>query len=241
MERPLGDTLAVLAERTRHVEIFSDGLHSLLAAHAACGEYPFSYSVHAPAADINIAAVNERMRSASVDVLADTLAICCRIGAAHLVVHPGFFAFDQMQDRSFAALLRSLDDLVPLQEEHGVAVCLENMGSWQCCHFRTPGLIPEIADRGLAWTLDCGHAQLNGNLGEFLAQGTFRHVHLHDNCGKSDDHIACGDGTIDFFTLVRLLPAGATLVAETKDLSAADRSVSYLTGIMNGERYHGPS
>jgi sugar phosphate isomerase/epimerase len=109
------------------------------------------------------------------------------------------------------------------------------MGGWQCCHFRTPAFLPELAARGLGCTLDCGHARLNGNLDEFLAAGAFCHVHLHDNDGASDDHIACGDGTIDFSGLWKKLPQHTTLVIETRELAAADQSIRYLSPIMNGE------
>jgi sugar phosphate isomerase/epimerase len=176
------------------------------------------------------------MRRASVDELGDVLAVCNRIGAEHLVVHPGYSPYEQVRDRSYASLLRSLDALALLQDEHGVKVCVENMGGWQCCHFRSPEFLPELIERGLEITLDCGHAQLNRNLADFLAAGGFCHVHLHDNGGKSDDHIACGDGTIDFPGLVRDLPQRATLVIETRELTATDRSIRYLSSLVNGEQ-----
>lgn len=236
IDHPLEQALDTLITRTSHVEILSDGLHDLLPDGTPCSEYPFSYSVHAPSSDVNIAAINERMRSASVSVLGDVLAASARIGAEHLVVHPGYSPYEQVRDRSYASLLRSLDDLARLQEEHGVRICVENMGSWQCCHFRTPAFLPELAVRGLGCTLDCGHARLNGNLDEFLAAGEFCHVHLHDNGGASDDHIACGDGTIDFSGLWKKLPQHATLVIETRELAAADQSIRYLSPILNGEQ-----
>jgi sugar phosphate isomerase/epimerase len=122
-----------------------------------------------------------------------------------------------------------------MQEEHGIRVCVENMGAWQCCHFRTPAFLPELAARGLDSTLDCGHAQINGNLKAFLAVGEFSHVHLHDNGGTSDDHLACGAGTIDFENLWKQLPQQATLVIETRELEAAEESHQYLSTLMNGE------
>lgn len=232
---PLDQALDTLAPRTSHVEILSDGLHDLLSDNTPCNEYPFTYSVHAPCSDVNIAAINERMRSASVSVLKDMLAASACIGAKHLVVHPGYSPYEQVRDRSYGSLLHSLDELTWLQEEHGVRICVENMGAWECCHFRTPAFLPELAARDLGCTLDCGHARLNGNLDEFLAAGEFCHVHLHDNGGTTDDHLACGTGTIDFSdTLQRLLPQ-ATLVVETKELLAADQSISYLSSLMNGE------
>jgi len=236
IDHPLEQALDTLASRTSHVEILSDGLHDLLSNCTPCSEYPFSYSVHAPSSDVNIAAINERMRSASVSVLMDVLAASARIGAEHLVVHPSYSPYEQVRDRSYASLLRSLDDLARLQEEHGVRICIENMGGWQCCHFRTPAFLPELAARGLGCTLACGHARLNGNLDEFLASGKFCHVHLHDNGGTSDDHIACGSGAIDFSGLWKKLPQHATLVIGTRELAAADQSVCYLLPIMNGEQ-----
>lgn len=236
IDLPLDTALETLAPRTSHVEILSDGTHDLLVDSSLCREYPFSYSVHAPSSDVNIAAVNERMRSASISVIGDVLAASARIDAHHLVVHPGHSPYDRVRDRSFSSLLHSLDELARLQEEHGVRVCIENMGGWECCHFRTPVFLPELVARGLGCTLDCGHAHMNGNLDEFLATREFCHVHLHDNRGQNDDHGACGGGTIDFPRLVERLPQHVTLVVETRDLAAADQSILYLSTLIHGEK-----
>lgn len=236
IDHPLDEALGILASRTSHVEILADGPHDLLADPDPCSEYPLTYSVHAPSSEINIAAVSERMRSASIQVLGDVLAACARIGAEHLVVHPGFSPYEQVREQSYASLLHSLDDLARMQDEHGIRVCVENMGTWQCCHFRTPAFLPELAARGLDATLDCGHARLNGNLEAFLSAGTFSHVHLHDNGGMDDDHLACGTGTIDFSGLVPRLPHQASLVVETRELAAAEQSITFLSSIMNGEQ-----
>ena len=210
-------------------------MHDIRSNYSLCNEYPFSYSVHAPCSEVNIAAVSERMRSASVAELNEVFAASAGIGARHIVVHPGFSPYEQVRDRSWLSLLHSLDDLVQLQEEHGIRVCIENMGAWECCHFRTPAFLPELTTRGLGWTLDCGHAQLNGNLDEFLAAGEFCHIHLHDNSGKVDDHHACGTGTIDFPGLMKKLPQQATMVVETRELAAAEESLRYLSSLRNGE------
>ncbi|MDD1691006.1 MAG: sugar phosphate isomerase/epimerase [Methanoregula sp.] len=235
MDYPLEEALGILAPRTGHVEIVADGYHDLLTDSAPCSWFMCSYSVHAPTSEINIASMNERMRRSSVAVLDDVMKICARIGAANLVVHPGYAPYEQVRDRSYASLLRSLDDLVRLQEEHGVRACVENMGGWECCHFRTPEFLPELTSRGLGFTLDCGHARLNNNLDEFLATGDYCHVHLHDNGGTNDDHNSCGSGTIDFARVMEQIPRKATLVIETRELAAADQSIAYLTSVMKGE------
>lgn len=235
IDYPLPEALGILADRTSHVEIMADGPHEILSDLSFCKEYPLQYSVHAPTSECNIASVNERMRTASVALLGDVLDSCDRIGAAHLVIHPGYSPYEQLKERSLASLSRSLDDLAAMQDEYGIRVCVENMGAWECCHFRTPAFIPELASRGLGMTLDCGHARLNGNLEAFLATGGFCHVHLHDNCGTVDDHAACGSGAIDFPALVPRLPKDATLVIETRELAATDESVSCLSPLLNGE------
>lgn len=235
MEYPLKEALDLLVPRTGHVEIVADGPHDLLSDPAVCSQYSSSYSVHAPTSEINIASVNERMRRSSLEVLADIMAACAAIGARHLVVHPGYAAYEQVRDRSHASLMRSLDDLARLQDEHGVIACVENMGAWECCHFRTPDFLPHLISRGLGFVLDCGHARLNGNLDAFLAAGGYCHVHLHDNGGTTDDHHACGSGTIDFPCIMAQLPPEATLVIETRYLADADRSIAYLSSITNGE------
>ncbi|OPX69481.1 MAG: endonuclease IV [Methanoregulaceae archaeon PtaB.Bin056] len=236
IDHSLDTALETLATRTSHVEILSDGLHDLRLDSKPCGEHHFKYSVHAPSSEVNIAAVSERIRAASIAELSDVCAICNRIGAEHLVVHPGYSPYDQVRDRSYSSLLRSLNDLASLQDEYGTIVCVENMGAWECCHFRTPSFLPELSSRGLYCTLDCGHAWLNGNLDEFLAMGNFCHVHLHTNNGKYDDHGACRNGTIDFPALFRKIPRDATLVVETRELPSADQSIRYLSTLNQGEQ-----
>lgn len=236
IDQPLEKALEILATRTSHVEILSDGLHDLRHENGPCSEYPLCYSVHAPSSEVNIAAVSERIRTASLQELGDVIAICNRIGAEHLVVHPGYSPYNQLWERSYLSLLHSLDTLACLQEECGVMVCVENMGAWECCHFRTPSFLPELTSRGLHCTLDCGHARLNGNLDEFLELGNFCHIHLHNNDGKGDDHGACSDGTIDFPGIWNKIPQTTTLVIETRELASADQSLRYLTTLNQGEK-----
>jgi len=230
---PLRDALAIISSRTSHVEILSDGLHDLLAGCNSCEEFAFTYSVHAPCAEVNIAAVTERMRSASISVLGEVLEVSARIGAEHLVVHPGFSPYEQVREKSYASLLRSLDELVQLQEEYGITICVENMGGWECCHFRTPEFLPELRERDLGFAFDVGHALLNRNLDMFFEAGGFCHVHLHDNGGETDDHLACGNGITDFSSLISRIPDQAILVVETKDLPAADRSLRFLSSLID--------
>jgi Sugar phosphate isomerases/epimerases len=83
-----------------------------------------------------------------------------------------------------------------------------------------------------ASTLDVGHAHVNGNLVPFLKQGGAIHVHLHDNCGSRDDHLACGEGSIDFGHVMAALPPDATKVIEPVSFQQYGRSLEHLRTIL---------
>lgn len=105
---------------------------------------------------------------------------------------------------------------------------LENLGTWEVCHFRDPSQLPLLREEGLSFCLAIGHAHLNGVVEEFLAAGQPVHVHLHDNDGSEDSHLALGKGSIDYPHLIPLLPRKATWIVEVHSLEAYDKSVHFL-------------
>ena len=91
----------------------------------------------------------------------------------------------------------------------GCRLMLENV------YEQGPNEIIELFDRlrshGVGLCLDCGHLTAFGRtpieawlrvLGPFIGQ-----LHLHDNGGKKDDHLALGRGRIDFRPLFAFLKA----------------------------------
>lgn len=230
MDRSLDEALSMLAAETRFVEVLSDSLHSLFFHQEVCESFDLAYTVHAPTTDINLAAENEMMRCASVEVIADLARICDEIGACRLVIHPGFCMEPSLWQASEQALFRSLHDLAVLQDEVSVVLAVENMGSWTCCHFRDPVLLPVLDDLGLGFALDVGHAALTGTLEAFLAEARPVHLHLHDNDGKNDLHAACGSGCIDFSAVMEAVPRSSTAVVEVHDPGAVRPSLEFLQG-----------
>ncbi len=231
MNRTLEEALNRISLHTNLAEILSDGIHSLFFTEEICYSFDLRYTVHAPCADINIASENEWLRKAAIRVIADLATICDRIGANRMVIHPGHVWGEEMRKAAGAALDRSLIDLKNLQEDRNVRLTIENMGSWSSYLFREPALLERLADLDLGFTLDVGHAHVNGLLEAFLERGGAIHVHLHDNRGYSDDHLACGEGSIDFKSVMRSLPANATKIVEPMDLQHYSVSLEHLASL----------
>lgn len=228
MDQGLARVLETLSARTHTVEILSDATHDLLLGSEVCSSFDLLYTVHAPTTDINIASCREPIRRSSLDLIREVCREAVGIGARCVVVHPGFSPWLELRDPSFLALSRSLQDLASIQEEYGVPVAVENMGSWEVCHFRDPSFLPVLSEAGLSFCLDVGHAFLNGVLEEFLALGRPYHVHLHDNDGSGDSHLAPGKGSIDYPRLIPLIPRNASWIVEVPTLDAYEESVRFM-------------
>lgn len=231
MDRPLEEALGLISPYTDLAEILSDGPHSLFLSEEVCHSFDLRYTVHAPVADVNIASDNEHLRRATIRVLADLTEICDRIGAERLVIHPGHIWAEEVRGAAGRALDRSLADLAAIQEEVNIRLAVENMGAWDICFFREPGFLDCLAEHSLGFALDVGHAHVNGNLELFLEQGRPIHVHLHDNCGSRDDHLACGEGSIDFYRVMHAIPQNATKVIEPVSLHQYRSSLEHLGSV----------
>ena len=79
--------------------------------------------------------------------------------------------------------------------------CLENMIALREYLCREPGELFGMVDgiEGIGVTIDIGHAHTVGRVREFLPfLPRASHLHIHDNHGASDEHLAIGAGTIDW-------------------------------------------
>ena len=232
MDRPLEDALDLIIDHTGFAEILSDGPHDLFSCEEVCHSFDLWYTVHAPVADINIASENEHLRRATIRVLEDLVELCDRLGAKQLVIHPGHIWGEEMQSIAGQALDRSLADLAAIQPDVGVRLAIENMGAWDICFFRETGFLDRLADLGLGFALDVGHAHVNGNLEAFLERGGATHVHLHDNHGARDEHLACGEGEIDFGRIMAALPRSVTKVVEPVSFWQYEKSLAHLRSVV---------
>jgi sugar phosphate isomerase/epimerase len=118
-------------------------------------------------------------------------------------------------------------------EQYGITLLLENM--WE----PDPAIISRILDRVqspyLKACLDVGHAVLYSRrpIEEWIAQlgEHLTYTHLHNNHGTVDEHLAFGDGVLDFQAVLdrlRTLPAPPLFILELPNLELIEDSLPYL-------------
>ncbi len=227
MDKPLAEALDTLAALTDLIEIMDEGPHFITDT-SLLESYTQDFTIHAPFHGMNIASVFEPIRKASVQVMADCFTVAAAIGAP-VVMHPGYFAWEPERADSDRQFRVSLRELSAAAAEYSVEFWFENMGDMNYFNLRTPADLPLIGDTG--FTLDTGHAHLNGCLSEFLAT-PFRHMHIHDNKGRADTHSAVGEGTIDFRPVMAALRRShATAVIELRSFAGAESSLLVLDAL----------
>jgi sugar phosphate isomerase/epimerase len=171
--------------------------------------------VHAPFFDMNIAAFSPGIRKESVQITKKTVDFCYEVGGKTMIIHSGTQTYEQIKDimkgipKENNPLLKiqwdnNIDSLKQINDyanAKGITVCLENIGfnSVDQC-FQDLLDIRKAVGTSLQFTLDFGHARLGEGAEEGirLLGENIRHIHLHDNHGKNDDHLPVGDGNYDY-------------------------------------------
>ncbi|WNY26456.1 sugar phosphate isomerase/epimerase family protein [Methanolapillus ohkumae] len=238
-DQDLESALLEIEKISSHAEIFSEKMHDIVEDFKnnpnteSLFSHTLSYSVHAPTQDVNLANPRENLRVAALETIQQSARVCQEIGAKILVVHPGYMTGRDMYDSCKAALLKSLPVLAKIQEEAGIKICVENMPNSDIYLFRSPEEIEwETAIHPIV--LDIGHSNTTKTTAEFLKK-QIAHYHIHDNDGKTDAHLAFGDGSIGEPVLQKIVQKAkrekAVLIAENKTAKDAKITVDFLKQI----------
>ena len=163
---------------------------------------------------LSTADLTESLRRASVTEMLLSLNAAAELGAEKVVLHPsmaagmGAFVVATVKEYAFDFLA----EMVAGAEQLGLSICLENMFPRNLLGVE-PDDFAEIFQTfpDLRLTLDTGHANIADPAGRRIQQLVERfgkqlgHLHFSDNKGKRDDHLAIGEGNINFSELVRNL------------------------------------
>ena len=119
-------------------------------------------------------------------------------------------ARDKKAPRQIGFLLESLDALLPVVQETGVKLALENLPTWEAIPSELEGeqLMKRLHGSGIRLWWDIGHAQIRENLGFINSSRWLRRLspyiagmHIHDVEPPGQDHLMPPRGRVDFQAL----------------------------------------
>lgn len=146
-------------------------------------------------------------RAAKLPVMERAIRLTPVFGAKYLIIHPDMpFGWDSEPDPAFSyETNRELfTALLPIAEEEGVILCIENMPMKAHAISRTKRMyefVCEINHPNLGMCLDTGHANVfSDDCGEavHMIAPVLRTLHVHDNMGDKDAHLLPFNGTVDW-------------------------------------------
>jgi len=163
---------------------------------------------------VSTADLTDSLRKASVKEMCDSLSVAHELGAQKAVIHPstvtgmGGYVLETVK----RYLFDFLSEMVLVASQLPVVLCLENMFPRNIFGVE-PDDLSELFNTfpTLKFTLDTGHAHINDRGGYRLLKllelfgDRLGHLHFSDNHGVRDEHLAIGEGTIDFVKLIRML------------------------------------
>lgn len=137
-------------------------------------------------------------RATALAATADGLHAAATLGAGCAVLHLGWQR-DAWDARAHGWAREAVAALLPVARAAGVRLLLENIISSGTRTASLRALLDEVDPHGTAGIcLDLGHAHVAGGVMNELRDAGPRlaHLHVHDNHGSEDEHLAPGRGTI---------------------------------------------
>ena len=237
-EESVESTLEKVSKEFKLWEIFSEAEHYLPQVVGRVAQlsksYDLKYSIHAPIMDVNIAALSERMREASTLELMAIMEQAIELNVKTITIHPGMYsmAINGQEKKSIEKAKRSIRTLDRVVSEFGIAIAVENMPSFRFMLGRKAEELNELVEgTNMGICFDIGHANTTGQIDKMidLFKDRIVNVHIHDNHGEQDEHLAIGDGKIDFKPILKRLSGyKGNYIIESKSLESAVRSKGYL-------------
>jgi sugar phosphate isomerase/epimerase len=233
LNKPFPSLLKCLGEvDVNHVEIPDEGLHALnlrrvRSLKATAKANNLDLIVHAPWAGINIAVPSPVLRRAVLKRLEKSISYAKQLDCRLWLFHPGSkTALSHIYPgKDWKLNLNSIRTLLRAARREGVEVAIENIPEPYPNLMKSTGDFQrfyEELDDEIGMVLDVAHANLNGQIQDFMKQFHERIVHMHvsDNNGTNDLHLGLGYGSINwenFAKTVKEVKYGSLIVLESTD------------------------
>lgn len=160
-------------------------------------------SIHAPfGALLDLSDPNPHHRHAAVAAILTSALALERLGGTLVIVHPSDLERHRHDARArLADSARSLTTLAEELRDSGLTLLVESpLPHLVGGHPDEFAWLLSQLDDSVGVCLDTGHTALGGAWHRFVevAGSRLRHVHLHDNRGRFDDHLPPGEGILDW-------------------------------------------
>lgn len=156
---------------------------------------------------VHTADLTATIREASLHEVIHSLETAAELDAEKVVLHPSYIGglAVLVMEQAMALAMDMFSCVARRAEILGMTVCIENMFP-KYRPFVEPGDFEAVfrAFPQFKLVLDTGHAHMDDPSGRRLTDFVTRyadrleHLHISDNNGRVDEHLAVGRGTIDF-------------------------------------------
>jgi len=215
---------------THYIELVDDGLHALDdkrvgTLNQMAGAFNIEYTIHAPVADVNIAALDHKLRRFIIKKLEKSMQYAKRLDCLLWVFHPGLHSAlsSFYPGWDWQINLESVKTLLEFGRKYDVKIAIENVPE------PFPFIMKSVDDfsmffeelgENIGLVLDVGHANISGQINDFIKKFDDKIVHMHvsDNDGKQDLHLGAGEGNVnwqDFAKAVKRMRFHGVLMIES--------------------------
>jgi sugar phosphate isomerase/epimerase len=168
-------------------------------------DYNPTLSIHSPFMDLSPGGVDPKVREITLRRFSDTLDFAEILGPETVVFHSGYdkWKYDSRVDIWLKGCLDTWGGLSERAAGLGIRIAIENVFEDEPSHLKL--LMEEMGSDNFGICFDTGHFNLFSSVSlldwiEAVRPYIFE-LHLHDNNGTADDHLAIGDGGFDFRAL----------------------------------------
>jgi sugar phosphate isomerase/epimerase len=183
-------------------------------------------TIHGPFMDLCPGAVDKKIRQVTLQRLLSLIRVAAEFSPEVVVFHPGYddLRYGEAKELWFENSLSTWYTVLEEAQKHGLTLALENI--FDKDPLLLARLINTINSPQLTHCFDVGHYNLFSDYPladwfDLLGPHTVE-VHLHDNRGSQDEHLALGDGSVNLVAVFsqlqqrRLQPA-LTIEAHTEE------------------------
>ena len=167
-------------------------------------------TLHATYRDLNLASMNQNVRDLSISEIKKSLEIAGKLNAKVVTIHPGKLSGRKFaRGQSLSNLCDSLSKIIPLSNDYGIPLSIENQAGSPKKLCQTPHELLSVIKQfdNVGATLDLSHVyMLSLNPRSFLSalDSKLFNVHISDyNLGS--DHLQIGSGIMNFEQMLELL------------------------------------